>query len=129
MSLEANKAIAVSFINAFAATHTIDLSKFTTDATWWTFGTGELPITQFSEVSSRTSSTQFAGPGRFEVQRVTAEGDTVAIEAKGFQPLKDGRRYDNTYVWVVSLRGDKICNVRAYYDMALAGRTFQPNPE
>jgi ketosteroid isomerase-like protein len=129
MSLEANKAKAVSFLNAFAAAGTIDLSKFTTDATWWTFGTSELPIAHFSEVSGRTSSTQFAGPGRFEVQRVIAEDDTVAIEAKGFQPLKDGRSYDNTYVWVVSLRGDKICSVRAYSDTALAQRTFQPKRE
>jgi ketosteroid isomerase-like protein len=125
-ALEANKATAVSFLNAFAATGTIDLSNFTADATWWTLGTGELPVARFSEVSSRTSSTQFAGPGRFEVQRVTAEGDTVAIEAKGFQPLKDGRSYNNTYVWVVSLRDNKICSVRAYSDTALAERAFQP---
>jgi ketosteroid isomerase-like protein len=126
MSLEANKATAISFLNAFAAAGAIDLSRFTTDATWWTFGTGEIPVSHFSEVSGRTASAQFAGPGRFDVQRVTAEGDRVAIEATGFQPLKDGRSYDNTYLWVVTLRDDKICSVKSYYDTALAERTFQP---
>lgn len=124
MSLESNKAKAVAFMQDFAATAKIDLSLFTDDATWWTFGSGDVPISDHAQRVSALSSLNFAGPGRFEIERVTAEGECVAIEAKGFQPLRQGGSYDNVYVWVVRFDGKRICQVKAYFDTALAQRTF-----
>ena len=55
-----------------------------------------------------------------------AKGETVVIEARGFQPLRDGRFYDNTYVWIVRFRNGHICGVRAFFDTLLAARLLAP---
>jgi len=125
MELEKNKANAVAVMETIARSGTVDCTAFTGDATWWTPVTGALPIGIHAERFGKLSAGRFAGPGRFAIDGVMGEGDTVVIEARGFQPLKDGRSYDNTYIWVVRFRDGRICSVRAYFDTALAQRTMQ----
>jgi ketosteroid isomerase-like protein len=127
MTSEANKAKAVAFIMDFAATGKVDPFTVVEDASWWTASTGEVPIAHHIERSRRTSERLFAGPGRFEIHSVTADDDRVAIEANGFQALRDGTSYDNVYLWLFRFQDGKISSVRTYLDTALAERTFQPN--
>lgn len=126
MTQETNTSKAIDFMHRFAATSRVDVSAFTDDATWWTLSGGDVPIKAHADQVSAVASVHFAGPGRFEIERVTAEADRVAIEARGFQPLKDGRSYDNLYLWLFSFNGAKICQVKAYFDTQRAARAFSP---
>lgn len=128
MTLEANKSRALAFMHDFVRTATIDRSRFTDDATWWTLSGGALPIDVHAERTGQLAAARFVGPGRFDIEAVTAEGDRVAIEARGHQPLTGGDSYDNTYLWLFRFREDKIASVKAYFDTALAYRTFRPSP-
>jgi len=84
-----------------------------------------LPLDASTRSASQAAAARFARPGRFEIEAVTAQDDRVAVEAKGYQPLGDGGSYDNTYLWLFGFRQDKIASVKAYFDTALANRTFQ----
>jgi len=123
MSVESNKAAATAMMHNFSA-GVFDRAAFTEDATWWTSSTGELPLDQRMATFGKQAASQFAGGGRFEIDSVTAEGDRVVLEARGFQPLKDGRSYDNTYLWLLYLRDGRISRVKAWMDTALVQRTF-----
>lgn len=126
MGIEENKDRAVAFMRFFAQNAAVDRAACTSDATWWTLSTGELPIDVHAERTAQLARDRFSGPGRVEVHGITAEGDKVAIEASGFQPLRDGALYNNTYLWLYRFRDGKICSLRAYFDTALAQRTFFP---
>jgi ketosteroid isomerase-like protein len=125
MSVEDNKAAALALMHSLAA-GAIDRPAFTEDATWWTLGGRETTVDAFLRQQALVSETKFAGPGRFDVRGPKAEGDRVAIEAEGSQPLRDGRVYENSYHWLVCFRDGKICRVRTYFDTAVAHRAMNP---
>ena len=55
---------------------------------------------------------------------MTAEGDRVVIEARGEAKTKTGKRYDNSYCIVITVRNDKISAVREYQDSELVTAVF-----
>jgi uncharacterized protein len=59
---------------------------------------------------------------KVEPQHVWAEGPWVTVEARGRGQLKNGNAYDNRYVFIVEVDGEKIRTVREYMDTAYAGR-------
>lgn len=74
------------------------------------------------QVASMESAARrmYSGPGRLEIDRVIVGEDVVVIEARGFQPLKNGKSYDNVYVWVISFRGSLISRVNHYFNPEIA---------
>ena len=64
------------------------------------------------------------GTIRMNVTHVTAENDTVVVEAKGEARTKDGRSYKNTYCFVLTLANGKITESREYMDTQLVKATF-----
>ena len=70
-----------------------------------------------------------ARPGRTIAERFIADGDIVAVEAKGDMELKDGRVYDNDYCLVYRLAGGKIVEIREYQDSTLCERILGPFPQ
>ena len=52
--------------------------------------------------------------------RFIADGDYVAVEARGDNVTKAGVRYDNEYCLVYRLEGGKIKEIREYCDSALS---------
>lgn len=121
---EENKASALGFMASFASSGTVELSVFSEDAVWWTLLTGDVPIADHAATVGATAGRHFAGPGRFQFKRVIADEEAVAVEALGFQPLANGRSYDNTYVWIFQFRESKICRVNAHFDPGVAIRAF-----
>jgi ketosteroid isomerase-like protein len=121
---ENNKAAAVAFMLDIAATGLVDLSSCTPDATWWTMRTGEMPIAVHAATMHQLSERLYEGPARLDIRAVFAEAGTVAIEASGFQPLKNGNSYDNQYVCVFEFEQGRIRRVRAYMDPTVAQRAF-----
>jgi ketosteroid isomerase-like protein len=125
MSAEANKAMAAAMVQDAIASGRIDRAAFTEDARWRLVGTLDLPIDAYVEQMHLVADAQFSGPGRIDIRRITAEADTVVVEADVLFTLKDQREYKNTYCCVISFRGEQFREVKCYYDTAHAHRMFQ----
>lgn len=59
------------------------------------------------------------GPKRTIPHRFIADGDHVAVEARGGMVTKAGLRYDNEYCLIFRLENGKIVEVTKYLDSAL----------
>ena len=57
-------------------------------------------------------------PLKPSVRRVWADGDDVLVHWDGAAPFKDGSQYRNTYLWIMTVRGQKIVAVTAFLDNA-----------
>jgi ketosteroid isomerase-like protein len=60
--------------------------------------------------------------------RFIADGDHVAVEAKGDNVTREGVRYDNDYCLVFRLEGGKIKEIREYCDSVLTEKALGPFP-
>jgi len=60
--------------------------------------------------------------------RFIADGDCVAVEAKGDNVTREGVRYDNDYCLVFRLQGGKIKEIREYCDSVLTERALGEFP-
>jgi uncharacterized protein len=58
-----------------------------------------------------------------------ADGDYVAVEARGDNVTKAGLRYDNQYCMVYRIENGKIKEIKEYCDSALVERVLGPFPE
>ena len=63
---------------------------------------------------------------RFTVKSVTAEGDSVVIEAAGNAETSAGTRYANNYVFVFAMSDGKIAEVREYFCTRYADEVLWP---
>ena len=61
--------------------------------------------------------------------RFIADGDHVAVEARGDNLTRSGARYDNDYCLVFRLEDGKIKEVREYCDSVLTEKALGPFPE
>jgi len=66
--------------------------------------------------------------GRTFAHRFIADGDIVAVEAKGNNLTKDGQRYDNDYCLVFRFDGGRIKEIREYCDSVLTEKALGPFP-
>lgn len=107
----------------------LPLANFTDDATWWMLGQGTLPIVRMNNLIGDFQADRLAGKGRMDIVGVTADGDRVAVEAKAEYPLRGGATYSGDYHFLLRFEGDKVREVREYFDTAHAARAFASNPE
>jgi hypothetical protein len=56
------------------------------------------------------------GDPKIEVRRLLAEGDWVTAETTGRGKLLNGNDYENQYVFVIQVDGDKVRFLREYMD-------------
>lgn len=56
--------------------------------------------------------------------RVIDGGDTVVVQARGRNLTRDGRRYDNDYVFVIHFRDGRIARYEEYCDTDLIERVL-----
>ncbi len=61
-------------------------------------------------------TSRLKGSLRMEVLSVLADGDRVALEVTSEGDLENGRRYNNEYFVLFTIRGGKIVEVREYND-------------
>ena len=64
------------------------------------------------------------GRVKTRAQRIIADGDFVAVEARGDNVTKAGEAYGNTYCFVFRLEGGKLKGVTEYQDTELATRAL-----
>ncbi|MDB5446132.1 MAG: SnoaL-like domain protein [Phenylobacterium sp.] len=121
MSVEDNKQLAVRFLDDMGRRGPelfADLTIVTEDFVWWAQSLGrfdrEQMIARYAKVGEL-----FAGPGARTIKTVTAEGDRVAVEYTGDTPLRNGGRYQNTYLSLFVIRDGRVAMVREYCDTAV----------
>lgn len=69
---------------------------------------------------------QFADQYVNVADAIIAEGDTVVVECRGKVTTKTGKRYDNTYCWVLRMRDGKIASLTEYMDTELVATALEP---
>jgi ketosteroid isomerase-like protein len=71
----------------------------------------------------------FAERPRMLAFNFIADGDYVAVEARGDNVTKAGLRYDNQYCLVFRIENGKIKQIKEYCDSTLVERVLGPFPE
>lgn len=61
---------------------------------------------------------RLAGPLEPSVLRIWADGDDVLVHWEGTAPMLDGSTYRNSYLWVMTVRDDRVVAVTAFLDNA-----------
>ncbi|WP_300299198.1 nuclear transport factor 2 family protein [Ferrovibrio sp.] len=69
---------------------------------------------------------RFSQPNRVRAERFIAEGDMVAVEARGDAVTNDGQPYRNRYCLVCRMRDGKVVELTEYADTALIDRVLGP---
>jgi len=129
MGVEQNRQAALRMLEAVGARDVATLGDLMSDdATWWTIGRGPreaaTPRADFLETLPAVMGQLFAGPVRFTVKGVTAEGDRVAVEADSEAELANGKTYANLYHFLFVFQDGKIAAVREYNDTAYMNASF-----
>ena len=62
---------------------------------------------------------QFATPCRNRAERILADEDMVVVQARGEAATRTGKRYDNSYCYVIRMRDGKMAELREYLDTRL----------
>lgn len=128
MGLKENKAAALRFLDALSALDVAELRKLTSaDATWW------LPASmtprptstrdQFLEAVGEIAG-QFAEGPKLKYHSLTAEDDRVCVEMESFATLKNGRKYNNKYHALITLKNGLVAGFKEYNDTKHAIDTF-----
>lgn len=124
MSLEANKQLVREFFAHFKAREVDQLlAKMTEDATWWIGGKPELFALAGTKSKEEIGAVlhQLVGGAQGDgleiiVKGLVAEGDKVACEAESLGILPNGRKYNNEYHFLVTVRDGKVASVKEYLD-------------
>lgn len=69
---------------------------------------------------------QFADRYLNTADAIIAEGDAVVVECRGNVTTKTGKRYDNTYCWVLRMRDGRIAALTEYMDTQLVATALEP---
>lgn len=70
------------------------------------------------EATSLPLRARLAGPLAPVVRRIWTDSDDVLVHWEGSAPLRDGSHYHNTYLWIMTVRGDRVTAVTAFLDNA-----------
>jgi hypothetical protein len=60
------------------------------------------------------------GDPKVEVMRMIGEGDWIVAETIARGRLRNGNKYENSYVFVAQISGDQVKSLREYMDTAYA---------
>jgi ketosteroid isomerase-like protein len=93
------------------------------DCKWWAPGGGVMDKATFSAMVEQMRPIMPKLP-KLHILGTTAEGDRVAVEAKGEGTLANGKPYENLYHFLVLLRNGRICMVQEHCDSKYAADTF-----
>ena len=56
------------------------------------------------------------GDPKVKMNNIFSKGPMVACETLGIGLLKNGKKYNNRYAWIIEIKDDKIFAVREYMD-------------
>lgn len=115
--------IALEILGAIAR-GTLPLERFTADAHWWWNGGLDLTVDAFNELLAGLHTQMERGivvtPGL-----ILQQDGSVMVEATSEGLLKNGKLYNNRYVFLFHFEGDAVREVREYSDSAHVLATFE----
>jgi uncharacterized protein len=77
----------------------------------------ELLAPLFAQFSERYTNT---------ARRILADGDFVVVECQGSTRTKSGKRYDNTYCYIIRMQDGMMKELTEYLDTALVDAVLSP---
>ncbi len=92
------------------------------DAVWWVPGVDTFD--RETLLANLAATMDNVGSAALEIVGTTAEGERVAIEARGNFVFRDGTVYANTYHFLFVIRDGKVVKGHEYLDTAYLARTF-----
>ena len=129
-STEDNKAIVADFFATFSKGDVPGvIERLHDDGSWWVSGTiegmsGTYSKAELAGLLEGARALYREGALQITPTLMTAQDDRVAVEAKSFATMDDGRIYANSYHFLVIVRDGKVANVREYMDTIHARETF-----
>ncbi len=128
MSLEENKQLVKTFMERTIACDLEAMdAMLADDAVWWSVPTpiasNEMTKQEFLDFFPKFYG-NFAGPFTMRYDEFTAEGDRVAMVAKGHVELKNGKTYASDYHFLFTVRDGQIAYVKEYANTAHAIEVF-----
>lgn len=133
MTIEANKALVRAFLEAFS---TGDIDRLTAmmaeDGSWWVSGSiagmsGSYGREPLAALLRQVKGVYASGALRITPERMTAEGNRVAVEASCRETLADGRVYANRYHFLFEIADGRVALVKEYMDTLHAREIFFPD--
>lgn len=104
------------------------------DATWHITGSDQTVARTYRsreallDGAARPLAARLSAPLKPTVKRIWADGDDVLVQWDGAAPVYDGTEYRNTYLWIMTVRNERIIAVTAFLDIA-AFRAVLDKPE
>jgi ketosteroid isomerase-like protein len=129
-SILANKAIVSDFLATFSRGDVAGvLQMMADDATWWVAGTiqgmsGTYEKSTFGSLLEGVKPVYKTGAMQFEPISMVAEGCFVAVEARSYAELTNGRIYSNQYHLLFEIRDGRVFRVKEYMDTQHAHAIF-----
>ncbi|HPV68792.1 MAG TPA: nuclear transport factor 2 family protein [Sphingorhabdus lacus] len=129
-STEDNMAIVADFFATFSKGDVPGvIERLHDDGSWWVSGTiegmsGTYSKAELAGLLEGARALYREGALQITPTLMTAQDDRVAVEAKSFATMDDGRIYANSYHFLVIVRDGKVANVREYMDTIHARETF-----
>lgn len=120
--LEANKTLAAQFLSHLAAMDLDQAFALTRDVQWWT-ANGALTPAILQSLQERLRP-HVKGPMTIEILTTTAEGNRVAVEARSYQELINGRTYRNNYHFLFEVEDGAIVKINEHQDTRHAAEVF-----
>ena len=124
---EENKKIVKSFFESLSSGTNTYLDYYTDESEIWTAGQNAIGGRRTkAEVESFADGILSAFPEgiRFEITSMIAEDDRVAAEVKGDAVHASGLVYQNEYHFLVTLKDNKIIELKEYMDTQLAAKVL-----
>ena len=130
MSIESNKQLVRDSLGAVSNGDTEKFLASLADDITWTFFGSHIFARTFEGKDDLLSGLHAGiaevldGGIKLHINSLTAEGDTVVVEAKGEARSKSGQDYNNDYCMVVTIADGKVKKVREYLDTELVTSVF-----
>lgn len=118
---EKNKQTVKNFMEVFSSGNVeATLALMAESATWWVAGTmpisGTYDKAAFGKLLGGVSASCKGGAIKLVPKAFTAEGERVAVETESFADLNNGRKYNNHYHFLFTVRDGKVASVKEYLD-------------
>jgi len=129
-STEANKALVRGFFHRWSLADLDGMCELTDpNGRYWMVTFGEdIRLQDWTDRVKRKLHL-FREPPRFELLYLTADEERVSVVAKGYSVIEDGTpegtRYDNTYHWLMRVRGGRLVGADEFCDPRLSDAVFR----
>jgi hypothetical protein len=125
MGVEDNKRVVIAYLKSMGAGS--DRGLFAEGAKWWFPRLGAISLEEFGKIAERMGPI-LTSPVTMTIDHITAEGDRVAVEARGHGKTSRGYDYNNVYHFLFFLRDGKITELHEHADSSYAHKIFGMNP-